>query len=89
MTLALRKIVMHSEKTFVEGGKTGRPVLMAAVAAVIRNPWAGDFTEDLRPKILEIAPALASELVPSPRGALRRPESDRGFWQSGGGRHDG
>jgi len=31
MTLALRKIVAHSEKTFVEGGRAGRPVLMAAI----------------------------------------------------------
>ncbi len=36
---------------------------MAAVAAVLRNPWAGRFVEDLRPEIHAFAPVLGKEMV--------------------------
>jgi hypothetical protein len=66
MSLTIRKLVTYSEDIFVEGGKAGGPVRMAAVAAVMRNPWAGQgFVEDLRPEILRIAPALGRQIVPS------------------------
>jgi hypothetical protein len=66
MSLTIRKLVTYSEDVFIEAGKAGGPVRMAAVAAVIPNPWAGpDFVEDLRPEILRIAPALAARIVPS------------------------
>lgn len=64
MPLRIRKVVAHTEETFVEGGKPGRPVLMAAVAAVLHNPWADGFAEDLKPVVLDIAPVLAEKLVP-------------------------
>ncbi|MGE0847866.1 MAG: amino acid synthesis family protein [Flavobacteriaceae bacterium] len=66
MKLEIRKIVRYVEEVFVEGGKAGpRPITAAAVAAVLRNPWAGqDFVEDLRPEILALAPLLGEELVP-------------------------
>ncbi len=65
MALEIRKIVRHVEEVFIEGGKTGqRPVTASAVAAIIKNPWAGKgFVEDLRPEVLAIAPILAKELV--------------------------
>jgi hypothetical protein len=66
MSISIRKLVTYSEDVFIEGGKAGGPVRMAAVAAVVRNPWAGQgFVEDLRPEILRIAPALARQIVPS------------------------
>ena len=59
----VRKYVQYVEDIHVEG-KPGAPVRMAAVAAVMANPWAGrGFVENLRPEILEIAPTLGRELV--------------------------
>lgn len=65
MNLEIRKIVRHAEEVFIEGGKAGaRPVMAVAVAAIVKNPWAGNgFVEDLRPEVLAIAPKLANELV--------------------------
>lgn len=66
MTGEIRKIVRYAEDSFIEGGKAGtRPIRMAAVAAVVRNPWAGrGFVENLRPEILAVAPPLAEKMVP-------------------------
>jgi hypothetical protein len=65
MSVEIRKVVTYSEDVFVEGGKAGGPLKLGAVAAVVRNPWAGrGFVEDLRPEILRIAPALAQRIVP-------------------------
>jgi len=66
MSLEVRKIVHYVEKTLIEGGKTAdKPWIMAAVAAVIRNPWAGQgFVEDLRNEILNQAPPLGEIMVP-------------------------
>lgn len=65
MSIVIRKLVSYSEDIFIEGGKPGGPVRMAAIAAVIPNPWAGlGFVENLRPDILRIAPDLAKRIVP-------------------------
>jgi hypothetical protein len=66
MSLEIRKIVRYVDKTFIEGGKTAdKPWIMAGVAAVIKNPWAGKgFVEDLRTDILALAPPLGEVLVP-------------------------
>ncbi|MFT5504158.1 MAG: hypothetical protein ACI845_004000 [Gammaproteobacteria bacterium] len=66
MPLKLRKVVRYIDETHIEGGKPAdRPWVMAAVAAVIENPWAGQgFVEDLRTTILELAQPLADILVP-------------------------
>jgi hypothetical protein len=65
MPLEIRKVVTYVEDVFIEGGKAGGPVRAAAVAAVLRNPWAGQgFVENLRPEILRIAPALGKQIVP-------------------------
>jgi hypothetical protein len=60
----VRKTVCFVENILVEGGRAGGPLKLVAVAAVIRNPWAGSFVEDLRPAILATAPPLAKLLVP-------------------------
>ena len=64
--LELRKIVRYVDETYIEGGKAAdKPWIMVAVAAVIRNPWAGQgFVEDLRTTILELAPQLGEIMVP-------------------------
>lgn len=65
MDFGLRKISTFVEETFIEGGKaTDRPVRMVIVAAILRNPWAGQgFVENLRPEIFRIAPPLGAELT--------------------------
>ena len=66
MSLKVRKFAKFVDKTFIEGGRSAKePVLLVSVAAVIENPWAGQgFVEDLKPKILELAPKLGDLLVP-------------------------
>ena len=65
MTLMLRKTVTYIEETLVEGGRVAVPPLkLFAVAAVLRNPWAGrDFVEDLSPEIRAVAPVLGKRLT--------------------------
>ena len=57
MDLKLRKFAKFVDKTFIEGGKVANePVLLVAVAAVIKNPWSEKgFVEDLNPSILDLA----------------------------------
>lgn len=55
----IRKIVTFDEETFIEGFRAAQtPWRMFAVAAVLRNPWAGRFVEDLIPEIHALGPAL-------------------------------
>ncbi|KXV22680.1 amino acid synthesis family protein [Gluconobacter japonicus] len=65
MTLSLRKIVSYQEDTFIEGGKEASvPLRMFAVAAILRNPWAGrGFVDDLKPEIHAVAPILGETLT--------------------------
>jgi len=64
MTPEVRKYVHFIEDTLIEGTKPADPPLrMAAVAAVLTNPWAGRFVEDLRSEIHAFAPVLGRELV--------------------------
>lgn len=67
MSLKIRKIVRYVDETYIEGGKEAdRPWIMAGVAAVIANPWAGQgFVEDLRTDILKLAPPLGEKMVPA------------------------
>ena len=53
MSFEIRKIVTYLEETRIEGGRaTDKPVTMAGLAVVIKNPWAGQgFVEDLKPQI--------------------------------------
>ncbi len=62
--LKIRKYVVYDEETLIEGfRKAETPLRMFAVAAVIENPWAGKYIEDLKPEILSIAPPLGKELT--------------------------
>ena len=61
----LRKVVTYDEDTHSDGGREVSPVLrMIAVAAVVKNPWAGrGFVEDLSPEIGRMAPVLGKLLT--------------------------
>jgi hypothetical protein len=61
----LRKIVTYDEDIHREGERAADPVLrMIGVAAVLRNPWAGQgYVEDLGPEIKRIAPVLGEMLT--------------------------
>ncbi|OMP65970.1 amino acid synthesis family protein [Domibacillus epiphyticus] len=52
MEIEIRKIVTVCEETFIEGFKKAeKPVRIAAALAVIKNPYAGQFVEELQPLI--------------------------------------
>lgn len=60
----IRKIVTYDEEVFVEGFKeAAEPWRMFAVAAVVQNPWAGRYVEDLKPEIMAYGPVLGEELT--------------------------
>lgn len=64
MTLEIRKIVSFEEETLIEGFKAAdKPLRMFAVAAVIKNPWAGRYVEDLKPIVLDYGPQLGKLLT--------------------------
>ena len=55
----IRKFVTYQEEILIEGFKPAEtPWLMFAVAAVVKNPWAGRFVEDLKPEIQAFGPVL-------------------------------
>jgi hypothetical protein len=64
--LQVRKIVTVFEETLEEGGRSvDPPARIAAVAAVIANPWHGqDFVGDLGPMIDAVASPLGGLLAP-------------------------
>lgn len=60
----IRKIVTYDEETLIEGFRAAdRPWRMFAVAAVVKNPWAGRFVEDLKPEIQAFGPVLGALLT--------------------------
>ncbi|MFT2098843.1 amino acid synthesis family protein [Marinomonas sp. 2405UD66-6] len=64
MSLEIRKIVCFEEETLIEGFKEAdKPLRMFAAAAVVKNPWAGRYVEDLRPLVLEYGPQLGKLLT--------------------------
>ena len=57
----IRKLVTYDEEVLIEGfQKVERPWRMFAVAAVLRNPWAGRFVQDLKPEIMAYGPVLGA-----------------------------
>ena len=62
MSLSIRKIAVSLEETHQEAGKSIAPPTRKAVAvAVIANPFAGSYTEDLSP-LMEIGAELGALL---------------------------
>ena len=60
----IRKLVCYEEETLVEGYKQANPSLkMWAVAAVLHNPWAGRFVENLDAEIQAYGPILGALLT--------------------------
>ena len=60
----IRKIVTYDEETLIEGYRAAEtPWRMFAVAAVVRNPWAGRFVEDLKPEIMAYGPKLGEMMT--------------------------
>ena len=62
--LSIRKFVTFDEEVLIEGFKAAeKPWRMYAVAAVIQNPWAGRFVEELQSEIYEYGPVLGEQLT--------------------------
>ena len=56
MALTIRKICVFHEEIRIDQRDLARPFKHAVVAAVIRNPWAGQgFVEDLKPVVNEFS----------------------------------
>lgn len=65
MELQIRKLVTFDEEIRLEGERIASPPLrMMAVAAVVRNPWAGrGYVDDLKPEIRAFGPMLGKLLT--------------------------
>ncbi|WP_299614686.1 amino acid synthesis family protein [uncultured Tateyamaria sp.] len=60
----IRKIVTYDEEVLIEGFRSADPPWrMFGVAAVVRNPWAGRYVEDLKPEIQAYGPVLGQLLT--------------------------
>jgi len=60
----IRKIVTFDEEIMIEGFREApKPWRMFAVAAVVNNPWAGRFVDDLKPVIQSWGPVLGKMLT--------------------------
>lgn len=64
MDLSIRKICSFQEEIRFDQRELKQPFRHVIVAAVIRNPWAGQgFVEDLKPVIDQVAPKLGALLA--------------------------
>jgi hypothetical protein len=64
MTPEIRKIVTYDEEVLIEGFRpAAQPWRMFAVAAVVKNPWAGRYVEDLKPEIHAYGPVLGQMMT--------------------------
>jgi hypothetical protein len=62
--IEIRKLITTREAVFSElGVEANRPITRAVGMAVIRNPFAGQFVEDLRP-LFEAGAMLGERLMP-------------------------
>ena len=60
----IRKIVTYDEETVMEGFRPASTTWrMFAVAAIVRNPWAGRFVENLKPEIMAYGPKLGDMMT--------------------------
>ena len=68
-----RKIMLFQETTVAEGNETAlQPIVRVAAAAVLRNPFAGRFVEDLS-ELFNAGGVLGEQLVHSLMPLLERP----------------
>jgi len=78
--IQLRKIAMHFEEVYHDGGPPpGQPLVRAAILAVARNPYAGRYVEDLMPLMEALQPLgveLARRLIDALGG---HPEAIEGY----------
>ena len=64
MTPDIRKFVTYDEEILIEGFRAVKiPWRTFAVAAVVSNPWAGRFVEDLKPEIKAYGPKLGEVMT--------------------------
>jgi len=64
MTPEIRKMVSYQEDVLIEGFKPADPIWrIYAVAAVLTNPWAGRYEDDLKPVIQAYGPVLGKLLT--------------------------
>lgn len=77
----IRKLVTYVDETLIEGGRAAPiPLRLFAVAAVLRNPWAGrGFVEDLGPEVRTIAPVLGQLLTEKLLGLMGSGEAVEGY----------
>ena len=69
----IRKIVLTKETMFAEGNRiAAKPVTRAVALAVIENPFAGRFVEDLSP-LFEFGAELGERLMPDLAKLLQGP----------------
>ncbi|MFK7869537.1 MAG: amino acid synthesis family protein [Roseobacter sp.] len=60
----IRKFVTYDEEVLIEGFRpVEKPWRMFAVAAVVKNPWAGRFVDDLKPEIYAYGPVLGEAMT--------------------------
>ena len=85
MSLEIRKMCKFVDTTYIEDFKEcAEPVELVSVAAVIVNPWVDQgYVEDLKPKILEIAPKLGDFLVKALLDEIGKPERILAYGKSG------
>ncbi|QHE86885.1 amino acid synthesis family protein [Hydrogenophaga sp. BPS33] len=66
----VRKKLLTLETIYHEGGPArADPILMGSIVAVVNNPYAGRYVEDLT-ELVEAAKVLAKELVPELLNAM-------------------
>lgn len=64
MQPAIRKLITYQEDVLIEGFRpTTTPWRQFAVAAVVANPWAGRYVDDLSPEIRAYGPPLGAILT--------------------------
>lgn len=76
--LDIRKVVLTREQAYGEFSRAAeRPVVRAVALAVVTNPFAGRFAEDLRP-LWEPGAALGERLMPDLVALLEDPATSYG-----------
>lgn len=81
MPAQIRKTLTYVETILIEGGRAApRPLKLIAVAAVLKNPWAGrGFVQDLKPEIHDVAPELGALLTAMMLEAAGGPDAVEGY----------